>query len=105
MGPFEEWRELAHSARTSKIERSDLFGQLLVAAHMDANTRKSKLSNDFGEECGLFHVRFHKKKIHLRFSDFHRNTRKTASGAYVGQPTLPYRQYGGAKSGFANMTI
>src|SRR5215475_1438553 len=92
MGPFEEWRELSHGAGTGKIKRSDLFGQLLIAAHKNANARKSKLSNDFSEECGLFHIRFDEKKIHLRSSDFHRNTRKTASGTYVGQPTLPHRQ-------------
>jgi len=102
---MKKWPEFSDCSRANDVERGNLFGKAFITAHNDANTLKSKFTNDFRQKSGLFKVGFDEIKVQFWPKNLHGEAWKAGSGTYVGQPTLFRGYHDGTEHGLTKMTI
>jgi hypothetical protein len=103
--PVEKGGKFAERPRTHEIERGDLLPKLLIAPHQHLRVRKSQFTNDFREKCGFLEVGFDQENPQAGADNFQGETRKSASGPNVGEPTGFKSQRPCRVHAFAKMTI
>ena len=103
--PLEQAWKFTERARTNVVERGNLLPKLFIPTRQYLCAAKSQFTNDFRKKSDLPDVAFDQEDLQARSNDFQRQTRKSGSRSYVGQPTVFDRNGLGRVHTLTKMTI